>query len=117
MKIDFEFMKNVFEAVLEMLQGYNLMMGSKFTKRLNGLLGHMRIIMELKQRFQSSFSRDEQRMFDTVEKLIDLAKNKQIESSIVGALRVSWEDKDFRFKFITLMTIEKKRFYQGVLKL
>ena len=76
MKIDFEFMKNVFEEALE-IKGYNLMMGSKFEEVPEwDSLGHMRIIMELKQRLKVSFEIDEITDVDTVEKLIDLAKNK-----------------------------------------
>ena len=74
--IDLNFMKNIFKEALE-LKDYSLKLTSSFEEVLEwDSLGHMRIISHIEDKLNVEFDIDEIVGIDTVEKLIEMTKNK-----------------------------------------
>jgi len=76
MKINIDFMKSVFQEALEH-DGHDITAESEF-EDVPGWdsLGHMKIISEIEKRLNLEFDIDEIVGVDTVNKLIDMIKNK-----------------------------------------
>jgi acyl carrier protein len=79
MELNLEFMQSVFAESLELSEDVSsaLSLNSMF-EEVEGWdsMGHMRIIMEIENRLDVEFDIDEVIGVDTIEKLIQMAKNK-----------------------------------------
>ena len=76
MKINLEFMKNIFKDALD-LEDYDLKLDSEF-EAVPGWdsLGHMRIVSEIEEKLNLEFDIDEIVGVDTIQKLIEMIENK-----------------------------------------
>ena len=76
MKIDLEFMKNIFTDALD-LDNYDLTLDSEF-EAVPGWdsLGHMRIVSEIEEKLNLEFDIDEIVGVDNIQKLIEMIENK-----------------------------------------
>ena len=76
MNINLDFMTNIFKEALE-LDDFNVQLDSEF-ENVPGWdsLGHMRIISEIEEKLNLEFDIDEIVGVDTVQKLIEMTKNK-----------------------------------------
>ena len=76
MNINLDFMNNIFKEALE-LEDFNVQLDSEF-ENVPGWdsLGHMRIISEIEEKLNLEFDIDEIVGVDTVQKLIEMTKNK-----------------------------------------
>ena len=76
MIINLDFMVNIFKEALE-LEDYEVQLDSEF-ENVPGWdsLGHMRIITEIEEKLNLEFDIDEIVGVDTVQKLIEMTKNK-----------------------------------------
>ena len=76
MIINLDFMVNIFKEALE-LEDYEVQLDSEF-ENVPGWdsLGHMRIITEIEEKLNLEFDIDEIVGVDTIQKLIEMTKNK-----------------------------------------
>tara|TARA_B110000444_G_C18805546_1_gene579733 strand:+ start:130 stop:366 length:237 start_codon:yes stop_codon:yes gene_type:complete len=76
MKIDLDLMTGIFKDALD-LDDYDLSLDSEF-ENVPGWdsLGHMRIITEIEEKLNLEFDIDEIVGIDTIQKLIEMIKNK-----------------------------------------